>query len=105
MRKGILFAAAVAALLILLPVGVASAGPYTTTSVSQASSTSPFASCDGSALMFPGENHWVNRELEPFVAVNPQNPSNIIAVYEQDRFSFAGPTGLAASASHSGALT
>src|SRR5881392_1843662 len=95
-------AAAVAALLILLPVGVASAGPYTTTSVSQASSASPFASCDVSAFMFPGEVNWVNSELEPFVTANPQNPSNIIGVYQQDRFSFGGATGLAASVSHDG---
>jgi hypothetical protein len=98
-------AAAVCALMILLPVAVASAGPYTTTSVSQASSTSPFASCDVSAFMFPGEINWVNSELEPFVAVNPQDPSNIIGVYQQDRFSFGGATGLAASVSHDGGLS
>ena len=98
-------AAAVCALMILLPVAVASAGPYATTSVSQASSTSPFASCDVSAFMFPGEINWVNSELEPFVAVNPQDPSNIIGVYQQDRFSFGGATGLAASVSHDGGLT
>src|SRR5690242_8383798 len=106
MRKGFpRAAAAVSALLILLPVAVASAGPYTTTSVSQASSTSPFGSCDVSAFLFPGEVNWVNSELEPFVAVNPTNPLNIIGVYQQDRFSFGGATGLAASVSHDGGLT
>jgi hypothetical protein len=98
-------AAAVSALLILFPVAIASARPYTTTSVSQASGTSPFASCDVSAFMFPGEISWVNSELEPFVAVNPKDPSNIIGVYQQDRFSFGGATGLAASVSHDGGLT
>ena len=98
-------AAAVAVLLILLPVGVASAGPYGTTSVSQASSTSPFASCDISGFLLPGEVNWLNSELEPWVAVNPTDSSNIVGVYQQDRYTFGGARGLAASVSHDGGLT
>jgi hypothetical protein len=106
MKKGFpRTAAAVSALLILFPVAVASAGPYATTSVRQASSTSPFASCDISAFIFPGEVDWVNSELEPFVAVNPKDPANIIGVYQQDRLSFGGARGLAASVSHDGGLS
>ncbi len=106
MKKGFpRTAAAVSALLILFPVAVASAGPYATTSVIQASSTSPFASCDISAFIFPGEVDWVNSELEPFVAVNPKDPANIIGVYQQDRLSFGGARGLAASVSHDGGLS
>jgi hypothetical protein len=106
MKKGFpRTAAAVSALLILFPVAVASAGPYATTSVRQASSTSPFASCDISAFIFPGEVDWVNSELEPFVAVNPKDPANIIGVNQQDRLSFGGARGLAASVSHDGGLS
>ena len=106
MKKGFpRTAVAVSALLILFPVAVASAGPYATTSVRQASSTSPFASCDISAFIFPGEVDWVNSELEPFVAVNPKDPANIIGVYQQDRLSFGGARGLAASVSHDGGLS
>ena len=106
MKKGFpRTAAAVSALLILFPVAVASAGPYATTAVRQASSTSPFASCDISAFIFPGEVDWVNSELEPFVAVNPKDPANIIGVYQQDRLSFGGARGLAASVSHDGGLS
>jgi hypothetical protein len=105
MRKSILLAAAVAALLVLLPVGVASAGPYVTTSVSQVSSASPFASCDISGFIFPGETNWLNSELEPWVAVNPTNPNNLIGVYQQDRYTFGGARGLAASVSHDGGAT
>ena len=72
---------ALAVLSILLPVAAASAGPYGTVSVSQASGASPFASCDISGFLFPGEVNWVSSELEPFVAVNPTDPSNIIGVY------------------------
>jgi hypothetical protein len=106
MRKGFpRAAAALSVLLILLPVGAASAGPYATTSVSEASSTSPFASCDISRFLFPGEINWPNSEVEPWVAVNPQNASNIIGVYQQDRYTFGGARGLAASVSHDGGLT
>jgi hypothetical protein len=106
-------AAAVAALLILLPVAVASGGPYATTVVYQASGTpsppangdSPFASCDISGFLFPGEINWLNSELEPWVAVNPTDSSNIVGVYQQDRYTFGGARGLGAAVSHDGGQT
>src|SRR5436190_10969608 len=112
MRKGVP-AAAAAALLILLPAAVASAGPYATTVVNQASGTpsppangnSPFASCDISGLLFPGETNSVNTELEPWVAVNPTDPMNIIGVYQQDRYTFGGARGLVAAVSHDDGAT
>jgi hypothetical protein len=113
MRKVIPRAAAVAALLILLPVAIASAGPYVTTVVHQASGTpsppangdSPFASCDISGFLLPGEINWLNSELEPWVAVNPTDSSNIIGVYQQDRYTFGGARGLGAVVSHNGGQT
>ena len=106
MRKGFpRAAAALSLLLILLPATAASAGPYATTSVSQASSSSPFSSCDISGFLFPGEIKWLNSEVEPWVAVNPRNALNIIGVYQQDRHTFGGARGLAASVSHDGGLT
>src|SRR5881392_811062 len=107
------FAAAAAAVLILLPLATASAGPYATTVVHQASGTpsppangdSPFASCDISAFLIPGEINYVNSELEPQVAVNPTNPLNIIGVYQQDRYTFGGARGLGAAVSHDGGAT
>jgi hypothetical protein len=102
------------ALLIAMPLAVpAAAGPYSTAAVHQASGTpsppatgeSPFASCDISGLLFPGEVNYVNTELEPWVAVNPTDPSNIIGVYQQDRYTFGGARGLAAAVSHDGGAT
>src|SRR5437763_975523 len=114
MRKGIpRAAAAVTALMILLiPLAPASAAPYAATVV-QASGTpsppangdSPFASCDISGFLIPGETNYVNTELEPLVAVNPTDPSNIIGVYQQDRYTFGGARGLAAAVSHNGGAT
>src|SRR6184192_816949 len=114
MRKGIPRAAVVAsALMIVLPLAAASAGPYVTTVVHQASGipsppangNSPFASCDISGFLIPGETNFVNTELEPWVAVNPTDPSNIIGVYQQDRYTFGGARGLAAAVTHDGGLT
>jgi BNR/Asp-box repeat len=111
MRNGIPRAAAVIlALVILLPLAVASAGPYLATAVHQASGTpsppangdSPFASCDISGFLIPGETNYVNTELEPWVAVNPTDSSNIIGVYQQDRYTFGGARGLAAAVTHDG---
>ncbi len=106
-------AAAVSALMILLiPLAPASAAPYATTVVHQASGTpsppangnSPFASCDISGFLIPGETNYVNTELEPWVAVNPTDSSNIIGVYQQDRYTFGGARGLAAAVSHDGGV-
>jgi hypothetical protein len=114
MRKGIPRAAALAAaLMILLPLATASAGPYVTTGVHQASGTpsppangnSPFASCDISGFLIPGETNYVNSELEPWVAVNPTDSTNIIGVYQQDRYTFGGARGLGAAVSHDGGAT
>jgi hypothetical protein len=113
MGRGILRTAAVAAaLLILIPLTAASAGPYVTTVVTQASGTpppangnSPFAGCDISSFLFPGETNFLNSELEPFVAVNPTDPDNIIGVYQQDRYTFGGARGLGAAVSHDGGAT
>src|SRR2546429_6747610 len=69
---------------------LAAAGP------TDVSGLSPFASC---TVGGPGTN-FVNSEVEPFVAVNPTNPSNIVGVFQQDRWSNGGAPGLVASTSH-----
>jgi len=57
------------------------------------SGLSPFATC---TVGGPGTNY-VNSEVEPFVAVNPTNPSNIVGVFQQDRWSNGGARGLSTS--------
>ena len=106
-------AAVVLALMVFIPLAPASAGPYGTTAVHQASGipsppangNSPFASCDISGFLFPGETNYLNSELEPWVAVNPTDSSNIIGVYQQDRYTFGGARGLAAAVTHDGGET
>jgi hypothetical protein len=66
------------------------------------SSANPYASCpaDGqSGTVFP------DAEVEPQVAVNPANPSNIIGAWQQDRWSNGGARGLVAGFSTNGGKT
>ena len=87
--------AAALAVLALAGLGLAASGPV------DASGLSPFAAC---TIGGPGTNY-PNSELEPFVAVNPANPSNIVGVFQQDRWSNGGARGLVASTSHNGGST
>ncbi|AHE36381.1 hypothetical protein AQ837_15675 [Burkholderia pseudomallei] len=65
------------------------------------SGPSPFAGC---TIGGPGVNY-VNAEVEPWVAVNPANPSNVIGAWQQDRWSNGGAHGLVAGYSFDGGLT
>src|SRR6059058_933528 len=83
------------AVIAVAGIALAAAGPV------DVSGLSPFASC---TVGGPGTN-FVNSEVEPFVAVNPANPSNIVGVFQQDRWSNGGAHGLVASTSHDGGAT
>ena len=56
----------------------------------------------------PGCSHnvtgvnWPGTEVEPWVAVNPADSGNAIAVWQQDRFTNGGSNGLRAAVSHNG---
>jgi hypothetical protein len=68
-----------------------------------ASGPSPFAGCPVGAA--PGDDPgtvYPNTEVEPFVAVNPTDPDNVIGVFQQDRWSNGGAHGLVASRSTNG---
>lgn len=47
----------------------------------------------------------LNTEVEPYLAVNPKNPDNLVAVYQQDRFVNDGANGVLASVSANGGKT
>ncbi len=55
--------------------------------------TSPYAACVPASTQ-PGRNY-LNAEVEPQVAVNPVNPSNIVGQWHQDRWSNGGARGIA----------
>src|ERR1041385_50703 len=89
-------------------VGVAAAAAVTIVGLAAAASgpvdvsgLSPFAAC---TIGGPGTNY-PNSEVEPFVAVNPTDPSNIVGVFQQDPWHNGGAHGLVASTSHDGGTT
>lgn len=66
--------------------------------------SSPFADCDISGMAAGGTN-FLNAEEEPWVEVNPTDPDNIIAAWQQDRWSNGGARGLLTAYSHDGGAT
>src|SRR5262245_46835386 len=58
----------------------------------------PYAACPVNA----GGINYPRSEVEPFGAINPTNPSNIVTVFQQDRWSNGGAHGLAAGVSKDG---
>jgi hypothetical protein len=87
------------AALVLAP--AAAAGPYVQGPLVLASGPSPFGAC---TVGGPGTNY-PNSEVEPFVAVNPANPNDIIGVFQQDRWDNGGAHGIVAAVSHNGGAT
>jgi hypothetical protein len=69
----------------------------------RASGDTPFASgCSGtpdSGMLY------ANAEVEPFAAVNPRFPLNVVGVWQQDRWSNGGSRGLATGYSFDGGVT
>jgi hypothetical protein len=74
-----------------------------TTKPVQISGPSPFAGC--TADQVPGNAGWAvaNSEVEPWLAVNPTNPSNLVALWSQDwTHDRQGARGLVAGVSFDG---
>ena len=93
---------ALAAVFVVVMATPTTAGPFTVSPLTVVSGPSPFAGCDLSGQ--PGTN-FLNSEVEPWVEVNPTNPNNVIAVWQQDRWSNGGARGLVTAVSHDGGTT
>jgi len=91
-----------AVLLIGIPLAAVMA-TSSTWAATLVSGPSPFASCTigGSST---GTNY-VNAEVEPWLAVNPHDPTNLIGAWQQDRWSDGGAHGLVAGFSFDGGNT
>src|SRR5215218_8412856 len=98
-RQGLTAAAAVVA--VSLPAAAAQAAPQTATAPVEVSTTNPFAGCppDGSGVNFPGS------EVEPWLDLNPADADNVVAFYQQDRYSNGGAKGTVAAVSMDGGTT
>ncbi len=77
----------------------------------QVSSTSPFGALEDCGNFptqvpgFPPSVNFVDSEVEPWVEVNPPNPDNIVAFWQQDRWSDGGARGNVAGVSFDGGAT
>src|SRR6266581_3986649 len=90
-------------LLIVLTVAATTRGVLVqAASLVTVSGPSAYASCLNAGE--PGTN-FVNAEVEPYVATNPTNASNIVGVWQQDRWSNGGAHGLVAGFSFDGGAT
>src|SRR5256885_16052438 len=85
----------------------AAASPLTVAPLTKISGPSPFATCAIGASVPPpsGETLYVNAEEEPWLDINPADPNNMIAVWQQDRWSNGGAHGLLAGGRHDGGNT
>jgi hypothetical protein len=103
MRKAFVLMALFA--VVLFGLGPASAGPMSTTAVTQVSGTSLFAGCvaDNVAGQTGTVSH--DSEVEPWIDVNPTNPDNIVGIWQQDRWSNGGARGTVAGVSFDGGST
>ncbi len=78
---------------------VASAAAAAVSPLTLVSGPSPYASCLNGGE--PG-TVYTNAEVEPFIAVNPANPQNLVGVWQQDRWNNGGAHGLIAGFSFNG---
>ena len=97
---------------ILVASGALLAGPFQTGSLVQVSGASPFASCTaddvaGQIARAPTGQRtvYLNSEVEPWVDANPASPNNIVAFWQQDRWSDGGSRGLVAGVTFDGGIS
>ncbi|SRR6266542_1846086 len=96
---GIVALAVTAALVMSV---TAAAATFTNGPLVQVSGTSPFAGCSADGVALQSGTNVLGSEVEPWVDVNPTNPSNILGAYQQDRWSNGGARGLVAAATFDG---
>ena len=98
--------AALSALAIsILCVSGALALPGTVGPLEQVSGKSPFDGCTADLPESQGGKVSRDSEVEPWVGVNPADPLNIVATWQQDRWTNGGSRGLVVGVTHDGGLT
>jgi hypothetical protein len=84
----------------------AAAAPFGLGPPTVASGASPFApGCGGAGEAIATSVNYRNAEVETHVAVNPTNPANVVAFWQQDRWNDGGAHGNLAGYSFDGGLT
>ena len=81
----------------LLTSAASHAGPLV-----QVSGNSPFAACTADNVAGQPGTNYPGAEVEPWIDANPANPNNLIAGWQQDRWSNGGSRGLMSAYSNDG---
>lgn len=82
--------------------GQAAASSFTADPIVQVSGLSPFSSCTLDNIGTQSGFLYPDSEVEPWVAVNLTNSSNVVGIWQQDRWSNGGARGLVAGVSNNG---
>ncbi len=90
-----------ALLVAVLAISPTALRSFAQTIPSQPIKPNPFAAC---TIGGPGTNYG-NAEVEPWVDVNPTDPNNIVAIWQQDRWSNGAAHGLITGVTHDGGIT
>lgn len=80
-----------------LPAAAVELGPLT-----KVSGGDPFTGCTADQVGEQPGTPYPNTEIEPWIAANPAHPSNVLAGWQQDRWSDGGSRGLIAGLSRNG---
>jgi hypothetical protein len=83
-------------------VGLGAASTFTNGPLVQVSGVSPFAACTADGVATQTGTVYLNSEVEPWVDVNPTNATNLVGMFQQDRWSNGGARGLVAGVSQDG---
>lgn len=84
---------------------LASADNFVASPLILVSSASPFAKCTADHVAQQLGVNFPDSTVEPWVDINPTDPFNIVATWQQDRWSNGGSRGLVAGVSTDGGLT
>jgi hypothetical protein len=101
-RRTVLLALALTGSICALAAGAA-ANTFIVGPLTLVTGPSPFSGCTVGAA--PGSVLYPNAEEEPWIDVNPTNPNNLVAVWQQDRWNDGGAHGLVTGVSHDGGVT
>jgi hypothetical protein len=82
--------------------GTAIADDKTAGPLVQVSGTSPFLDCTADGVADQSGEVFLDSEVEPWIDVNPTNASNVVGIWQQDRWSNGGARGLVSGVSMNG---
>ncbi|HET6277572.1 MAG TPA: sialidase family protein, partial [Candidatus Polarisedimenticolia bacterium] len=104
-RPGCGRAALFSAAICLLTIPPAVALPGRVGPLEQVSGASPFDGCTADQPGSQGGGFAPDSEVEPWIGVNPDDPLNMVATWQQDRWTNGGSRGLVVGVTHNGGST